>query len=251
MRRDRQVTLGVCYGNLLFDIMRSCFRRKRPVRGHSEHSNAPNIPLNVLNVPANVLYVIESRTPTKKQADSGQTRNDAKDKSRMEKKTAAVPLIYSPREPRGAQQQNDVGRAQAIDGGAEASMAGRHNRPAAHTSHGERGDQKKPTRGEPRHRTGPASRREARGAAEVKGARRGGGGGCAGRRAASVPRRGGAPARGVSRRRPRRESQAKMMGMERMSTGAACTCCLGPLPRPREWTFPRTKCAARYQVCVH
>ena len=49
------------------------------------------------------LYVIESRTPTKKQADSGQTRNDAKDESRMEKKKAAALLIYSPRKPRGAQ----------------------------------------------------------------------------------------------------------------------------------------------------
>ena len=56
-RAEKHPALSVCYGNLLLDIMGSCFRLKRPVREHSEHSNAPNIPLNVLNVPANVLNV--------------------------------------------------------------------------------------------------------------------------------------------------------------------------------------------------
>ena len=135
-------------------------------REHSEHSNAPNIPLNVL-------YVIESRTPTTQQAETEATRHDTRQQNRTWKKEPAVPLSCSPRKPRGVQRLKDGGRGQTARDRAEASVASQKHRPEAHTSSRRRGVEEKPRRSEPRRRPEPASRREARGAAEVKGARRG------------------------------------------------------------------------------
>ena len=57
-----------------------------------------------------VLYVIESRTPTTKQAESEATRNDARQQNRTWKKETAITLSRSPQEPEGGQRLKDGGK---------------------------------------------------------------------------------------------------------------------------------------------